>query len=103
MIRDWLDEEWTPLGVHAQLGEAAGAAYITCRLQGDDDMSSLVLGMANELLAFNYRETFVNGFEVRFGALAVRLVIVVCGMRGETEMRPSSSWRARGGDTVCRQ
>lgn len=27
-------------------------------------MSALVLGMANELLAFNYREAFVNAFEV---------------------------------------
>jgi hypothetical protein len=28
-------------------------------------MSSLVLGLSNELLAFNYRDTFVNAFEVR--------------------------------------
>jgi hypothetical protein len=70
IISTWLDEEWTPLDVHQQLGEAAGAAYVTCRQQGDDDMSSLVLGLSNELLAFNYRETFVNAFEVRGGQKA---------------------------------
>lgn len=70
IISTWLDEEWTPLDVHQQLGEAAGAAYVTCRQQGDDDMSSLVLGLSNELLAFNYRETFVNAFEVRRCQLA---------------------------------
>jgi hypothetical protein len=58
-------QEWTPLDVHQDLGRAAGAAYVRCRQQGDDDMSSLVLGLSNELLAFNYRDTFVNAFEVR--------------------------------------
>lgn len=64
MIATWLDEEWTSLEVHQQLGEAAGAAYVTCRQRGDDEMSALLLGLSNELLAFNYRETFVNAFEV---------------------------------------
>lgn len=64
MIAEWLDDEWTPLEVHQHLGKAAGDAYVRCRQQGDDDMSSLVLGLSNELLAFNYRETFVNAFEV---------------------------------------
>jgi hypothetical protein len=72
IISTWLDEEWTPLDVHQQLGEAAGAAYVTCRQQGDDDMSSLVLGLSNELLAFNYRETFVNAFEVRGCQIAAK-------------------------------
>ncbi|WIA18077.1 hypothetical protein OEZ85_009558 [Tetradesmus obliquus] len=64
MIATWLDDEWTPLEVHQQLGAAAGAAYVKCRQEGIDDMSSLVLGLSSELLAFNYRETFVNAFEV---------------------------------------
>lgn len=67
MIAIWLDEEWTPLEVHIELGKAAGAAYVACRQQGNDDMSSLVLGLSNELMAFNYRETFVNAFEVGGG------------------------------------
>jgi hypothetical protein len=77
MIATWLDEEWTPLEVHTELGKAAGAAYVTCRQQGDDDMSSLVLGLSNELLAFNYRETFVNAFEVCWGQAAA-----VAGIQG---------------------
>lgn len=64
MIAMWLDEEWTPLDIHKQLGDAAGDAYVQCRQQGDDDMSSLVLGLSNQLLPFNYRETFTDAFEV---------------------------------------
>ena len=39
-------------------------AYTKLRQQGQDDVSDLVLELANELLTFNYRETFVNAFEV---------------------------------------
>lgn len=64
MIALWLDEEWTPLEIHQQLGKAAGDAYVSCRQQGIDDMSSLVLALSNNLLAFNYRDTFTSAFEV---------------------------------------
>lgn len=50
--------------MHQQLGKAAGDAYVKCRQEGTDDMSSLVLGLSSELLSFNYRETFTNAFEV---------------------------------------
>lgn len=74
MVTAWLDEEWTPLEVHAQLGQAAGDAYVKCRQQGDDDMSSLVVGLASELLPFNYRETFTSAFEVRAPGAAPKAV-----------------------------
>eukprot|EP00879_Flechtneria_rotunda_P005190 GHRR01005472.1.p3 GENE.GHRR01005472.1~~GHRR01005472.1.p3 ORF type:complete len:128 (+),score=21.89 GHRR01005472.1:1543-1926(+) len=64
MIRTWLDEEWAPLEAHQQLGQAAANAYRKCRKEGQEDMGSLVLGLASELLTFNYRETFTDAFEV---------------------------------------
>jgi hypothetical protein len=47
-------------------------AYAKLRQQGQDDVSDLVLSLATELLAFNYRETFVNAFEVSEGVWEVR-------------------------------
>jgi hypothetical protein len=90
VIAAWLDEEWTPLEVHTQLGEAAGAAYVVCRQAGDNDMSSLVLGLSNELLAFNYREAFVNAFEVSACA-AVSCMNAVCdGSQRSTACTPGT-------------
>ena len=39
-------------------------AYTSLRAQGEDDMGSLVLGMSNELLELDFRDTFTNAFEV---------------------------------------
>ncbi len=64
-IRTWLDEEWTPLAVHAEVGEAAAKALIRMRLDGEVEMGSIVLGLGSELLSFNFRETFTGAFEVR--------------------------------------
>lgn len=60
----WLDEEWTPLEVHKDLGMAAAEAYGTARAMGQQDMSDVLLAMSSELLKFNYRETFTDAFEV---------------------------------------
>ena len=68
-VTTWLDEEWTPLEVHATLGRATGDAF--CRLRAGErgggngrDVSDVLLGLSAELAAFNFRETFTNPFEV---------------------------------------
>ena len=63
-VRCWLDEEWTPLEAHRELGAAAGAAYAAVRRGGAADMGDLVLGLAERLLGFDYSDTFVNAFDV---------------------------------------
>lgn len=64
MVRCWLDEEWTPLDVHADVGRATGEAYAQLRRQGQSEAGDILLGLGRELLAFNFRETFVSGFDV---------------------------------------
>jgi len=65
LIADWLNEEWTPLEVHTDLGNAVAQAYMGLRPAGAPcDVTDVVLGLSAELLAFNFRETFVNAFEV---------------------------------------
>lgn len=63
IIAFWLNEEWTPLDVHADVGIAAGNAYARARRQSND-MSDLVLSLSTELLPFDFSETFVNAFDV---------------------------------------
>eukprot|EP01025_Chloroclados_australasicus_P040513 TRINITY_DN4233_c2_g1_i3.p6 TRINITY_DN4233_c2_g1~~TRINITY_DN4233_c2_g1_i3.p6 ORF type:complete len:172 (-),score=23.28 TRINITY_DN4233_c2_g1_i3:1151-1666(-) len=80
-IQQWLDDEWTPLDIHAQVGEAASQAYGTMREQGEDEIASVLLGMGQQLLAFDYRDTFVNAFDVAnkvSDLLMQRMGIEVC-------------------------
>lgn len=66
IIRLWLDEEWTPLEVHRDLGAAAAALYVGLREAGaEGDVADIVLGLGQGLAAgFNFREAFVGPFDV---------------------------------------
>jgi hypothetical protein len=50
--------------VHKDLGRVAGDAYARLRAAGEDEMGGLLMGLSNELMAFNYRECFVGPFDV---------------------------------------
>jgi hypothetical protein len=65
MVRCWLDEEWTPLEVHKDLGQAAARVYLNLRQQGvENEVGDVVLGLGAGLLDFNFRECFVGPFDV---------------------------------------
>ena len=40
-------------------------AYGKARTEGIDEIGALLLSISSDLLAFNFRETFVNAFDVR--------------------------------------
>eukprot|EP00197_Chlamydomonas_leiostraca_P005342 CAMPEP_0202861580 /NCGR_PEP_ID=MMETSP1391-20130828/2933_1 /ASSEMBLY_ACC=CAM_ASM_000867 /TAXON_ID=1034604 /ORGANISM="Chlamydomonas leiostraca, Strain SAG 11-49" /LENGTH=213 /DNA_ID=CAMNT_0049540995 /DNA_START=11 /DNA_END=652 /DNA_ORIENTATION=- len=63
-VTTWLNEEWTPLDIHAQVGEAAGEAYVAARRAGEDEVGGVLLAVGSQLLVFDFHDTFVNGFEV---------------------------------------
>ena len=65
MIRCWLDDEWTPLEVHRELGEATARIYTELRQEGvENEVGDVVLGLGAKLLDFNFRECFVGPFDV---------------------------------------
>lgn len=63
-IELWLNDEWTKLDVHQALGEATAQAYGKTRLQGSDEIGEVLLSISSELLTFDFKETFVNAFDV---------------------------------------
>jgi hypothetical protein len=68
-IATWLDEEWAPLPEHAELGRAVAVAWERRRSTGeeedDDDAATVLLGLANDLLAgFDFGPTFTGAFDV---------------------------------------
>ena len=63
-VTAWLDEEWAPLPVHAELGRATAAGYSRLRAAGGRDVTDVLLGLSAELMPFNFKETFTGPFEV---------------------------------------
>lgn len=70
MVRFWLDEEWERGAViNRAIGDAVAASYLA-RVEAMDvatesePMQRLVFGMAEDLLTFDFSDSFVSAFEV---------------------------------------
>lgn len=90
MLKLWLDDEWSLQEPHAALGLAAAEKCTAMRLEGCEDMGSLVMGVAAELLDFDFSDTFVNAFEVANKCseiLMMREGYEVCCINKEDETR----------------
>ena len=56
--------KWSLQEPHKELGLRAAEKCTSMRLEGCEDMGSLVMGVAADLIEFDFSDTFVNAFEV---------------------------------------
>ena len=56
--------EWSLQEPHKELGLRAAEKCTSMRLEGCEDMGSLVMGVAADLIEFDFSDAFVNAFEV---------------------------------------
>lgn len=64
VVKFWLNEEWAVLDCHEAIGEAAAEIYVQQRMNGEDDLGSIVLTLGGELLSTDFSESFIGPFEV---------------------------------------
>ncbi len=65
--------------LHSNVLYAACQAYVSARRQGSADAGDVLLDMSQALLQFDYRDTFVNAFDVR--RLAKHTLTLACFLR----------------------
>lgn len=96
-VQSWLNDEWTELSIHQDLGRATAKvrslygklrfnkcsqrclisyvsilqAYRNARSQGKSEIGEVLLSISSDLLSFNFRETFVNAFDVSQHAIVL--------------------------------
>lgn len=66
-ITDWLDGEWRQGGaqaIHAEIGQRAGQIYVRQRMEGEDDLLSVLLAMGSELEGMDFTQAFVGPWNV---------------------------------------
>jgi hypothetical protein len=67
-ITAWLDAEWMPQEVHVQMAESAKKSYISCRQEGDNEIMSIMMQIANDLdkdwMEKYDADAFVNAWDV---------------------------------------
>lgn len=63
-LQKWLDEEFLPEPANIKIAERAQQIYIRQRIEGENDLGSLVIAIVTEMRAFNFKESFYGEFAV---------------------------------------
>lgn len=63
-LHRWLDEEYLPEAVNGTIAHRAAQIYTRQRLEGENDLGSLVIAIVTEMASFNFRESFYSEFAV---------------------------------------
>lgn len=63
-LQRWLDEEFLPEPVNADIAERATSVYVRQRLEGENDVGSLVLAIVTEMQSFDFSQSFYGEFAI---------------------------------------
>lgn len=63
-LHTWLDEEFLPEVVNAKIAERAAKIFVRQRIEGENDLGSLVIAIIAEMRAFDFSRSFYSEFAV---------------------------------------
>lgn len=63
-LQDWLNREFIPEAINGTIAERAAQIFIRQRLEGENDLGSLVIAIITEMQAFDFRESFYSEFAI---------------------------------------
>lgn len=63
-LRQWLDQEFLPEAINETIANRASQIFVRQRLEGENDLGSLVIAIVTEMQAFDFRESFYSEFAI---------------------------------------
>ncbi|NCJ08506.1 hypothetical protein GS597_18735 [Synechococcales cyanobacterium C] len=63
-LQIWLDQEYLPEPVNQVIAERAASIYLRQRLEGEQDMGSLLMAIVTEMQNFDFTKSFYSEFAV---------------------------------------
>ncbi|QCS50697.1 hypothetical protein FEK30_15365 [Picosynechococcus sp. PCC 11901] len=63
-LQHWLDTEFLPEPANKKIANRAREIYVRQRLEGENDLGSLVIAIVTEMRSFNFKESFYGEFAV---------------------------------------
>lgn len=60
----WLDSEFIPEAVNAQIATRATQIYVRQRMEGENDLGSLVIAIVTEMRSFDFSKSFFGEFAI---------------------------------------
>ncbi|MBD2744272.1 hypothetical protein [Coleofasciculus sp. FACHB-1120] len=63
-LHKWLDEEFIPEAVNQEIAQRASQIYVRQRMEGENDLGSLVIAILTEMQAFDFSRSFYSEFAI---------------------------------------
>lgn len=63
-LQAWMDQEFIPEPINETIAQRASQIFVRQRLEGENDLGSLVIAIVTEMQAFDFRESFYSEFAV---------------------------------------
>jgi DNA primase large subunit len=63
-LHRWLDQEFPPEAVNADIAARAAQVFVRHRMEGENDVGSLLIAVLTEMQAFDFSESFYGEFAV---------------------------------------
>ncbi|MEM6613493.1 MAG: hypothetical protein AAF652_14785 [Cyanobacteria bacterium P01_C01_bin.72] len=63
-LHTWLDEEFLPEAINGKIAERAAKIFVRQRIEGENDLGSLVIAIIAEMRAFDFSRSFYSEFAV---------------------------------------
>ncbi|MEB3247952.1 MAG: hypothetical protein VKK07_01270 [Merismopediaceae bacterium] len=63
-LHHWLNTEFIPETINEMIAARATQIYVRQRLEGENDLGSLVIALVTEMQAFDFRESFYSEFAI---------------------------------------
>ena len=63
-LHTWLDEEFIPEAVNETIAIRASEIFVRQRMEGENDLGSLVIAIVTEMQAFDFSKSFYGEFAI---------------------------------------
>jgi hypothetical protein len=63
-LLDWLDREFIPEAVNQDIALRASQIFVRQRMEGENDLGSLVIALVTEMQAFDFSKSFYGEFAI---------------------------------------
>ncbi len=63
-LHQWLDQEFLPEPVNQNIAQRAAQIYLRQRLEGENDLGSLVIAIVTEMQSFDFSKSFYGEFTI---------------------------------------
>ncbi|MBD2042953.1 hypothetical protein [Microcoleus sp. FACHB-672] len=63
-LHKWLDEQFIPEPINQEIAQRAAQIFVRQRMEGENDVGSLVIALVTEMQAFDFSKSFYGEFAV---------------------------------------